>query len=141
MKKLIIILFLILKINGFGQTDSPVGEWIMIEHLVPNEFNNESNDWSEKNIYNNEFKNIIIFYKNGSFKQEIGDSLVIGNWKLSASGKKLSIICDNDKWRAKFKKRIDFNNPILKGENLNFKYTLKRHGKYSGTSKFVRLKN
>lgn len=141
MKKLIIITFLLLvSIDNYAQSDSPVGKWIMIEHLVSDEFIDETNDWTEKNIYHNEFKNIMEFKPDGFFKQIIGDSLIIGRWKLSSNRKKLSIIIkDGENWSAKFKHPIDFSKPILKGEKLYILYTTYQDKTWGGNSKFIRI--
>lgn len=100
---LILCLFLV-GLNGFGQSNTPVGKWKMIEHKVSDKLNKKTNVWTTKNIYQNEFDNIITFNKDGSFTKLLGDSLVTGHWKLSSNGKIFKINCTAFKYKSKTKK-------------------------------------
>jgi len=137
--QIIIILFFSTNF-GLSQTDSPVGKWILTEHLVLDSFDNKNGYWLEKNVFNNEFDAYLIFEPNGEIYYQNGDSVKVGKWKLKRKGKKLKIKYGFMSGGIQISKNpINFEAPLYFSDNFEHLYTKTKHRIERGESKFIRI--
>ena len=136
-----IIIALIFSTNlVFSQTDSPIGKWVLTEHLVLDSFDNKNGYWLEKNVFNNEFKASLIFKPNGEIVYQIEDTIFVGKWKLKRKGKKLKIKYGFMSGSTQISKTpINFETPLYFSDNFQQLYKKTKHNIEWGESKFIRI--
>ncbi len=117
----------------FSQSNSPVGTWILKEHVVFSA--------SVKNVFNNDFVSKIVFDTNGIYTHFIQDSVVEnGRWFLKNGGRKLVVKYDGfGIYSQKNEAPINFNKGLYINEEYMQLYDNSIDSSFGGSSKYVRI--
>ncbi len=138
--KLLLTIMVLVVITTYSQVQSPIGKWVLTEHIVSDIYDSINEYSTEKNVFNNEFEAFIIFDSCGNYYQQISDSAMYGKWKLSKGDRKLKVkIYNGPSHILKSISCFNFNKPLLFLEsfsqyNHNIEYTT-----WGGVSKYVRV--
>lgn len=143
MKTLLLVILLLFSTNIVSsQTDSPVGKWILTEHIVIDSFDPQSDTLPYRNVLTDEFKASLTFEPDGKLIQQFGDTTIVGNWKLKGKGKKLKLNLKYDIYAGhtlKFSTPINFETPLVMEDYFRQLYTANCGCIYGGISKYDRV--
>ena len=81
----------------------------------------------------------MFFDSTGVFQHYTKGVTVTGHWKLSNKGKKLTMKYTDGKFRGKYKKPIDFENPFYQAEEHLELYNSPTDSANGGDSMYIRL--